>query len=628
MKDRVLKAYYGFTLTELLVVIAISIVLLGLLLVPVIKTLEANRMTAAYTNAQQNSRQAISMIRKDISEAMYVVDSGNNPMLLPVNGLVDANGSPIDKPVVLQYGVINLMMPKTEFYCKNPNHNSNYPRNFARGENYDSNSRELAMNECPYCHTDEYVTVVPKIPVEKSTTVVRYFLGLRDNGSDSSPLMTTVDSNIIDNWTVNNGCGWLPDSGNTKVEGDENALILYRAEFDPVSDNQLFPAEYRLSGLSEGSEEYQKRLAKRISDPNVFYHPDCCEAWAAISQNVGMLEGLDLAVALDSDYIDGYPCAVKNVVNFTPAAISGETPTANASSSYSQDDQTAPATTFKTKYTLLGSNIEVQCVRVNQANQRPVAKWVSKLNGNRKFADIFAIPNARLNDVGYIPGNSDLEFNVNNYMFNTYEVSDFNQEMAFVYDKDKGYIEFALNPVSWNNLNDNINQSNLLYYPELDIYSYKFNPYKNATIVPGSEDIRYYNAYWLDSNNYSFMELNYNYNDMYSNVDVVKYQRAPFSLGQLNYNQYKIDYEEGVIYWKPLLPNDTANGIYPVKFSDIPRVDSYKIQFNHKSDKITVSYLTNEVIDVNINMRMIWDPYKPARNGSINERVVVGNSLK
>jgi len=628
MNKKLFKSLYcnfkGFTLVELLVVITISVLLLGLLLIPIIKTLETNRMTAAYTSAQQSSRQAMLMIRKDASEAMYVADSVGTPALLPVNGLVDADGNPVDKPIVLQYGVINLIMPKTEFYCSNPSHNPNYPRVFPRGENYKTSGLELAINKCPSCNTDEFVSVVPKIPVEKSTTVVRYFLGLRDN----SDTMTVADANDLNSWVTKAGRGWLPNSDFNTVDGDENPLILYRVEFDPVSDDDLFPPEYSLDGLSSTSAEYQRRLHRRITDPNVFYHPDCYAAWASRVNTVGMVEGMDLAVALKDDYKDGNPMRVKSIVAFTPAAISNEIPVANSNSSYGSDSQGFPNTTFTTKYGLLGNALEVNCVRIDPRTQKPTDKWLLKqiTDSNGAYADIYKIGDPA--DINPDLSSATPIFNVNDYFYNNDTVGNLDQDMAFVYNKDKGIIDFSLNPVSWHGLDENIDQDKLLYYPELDVYSYKFMPYKYATVVPGSEDIEYYNAYWVNGSGNSFIDLGYNYTGLANNVSRVRYQRAPFSLGQLNYNQYKIDYEEGIIYWKPVLNHDVNNNIYPVKYADIPVFNSYKIQFNKSSDKLTVSYVTNEVIDVNLNIRMIYDSSMPGKSGIITERVIVGNSLK
>ncbi|MBO4547982.1 MAG: prepilin-type N-terminal cleavage/methylation domain-containing protein [Abditibacteriota bacterium] len=49
----------GFTLMELLVVLALSVILMALLLVPIYKTLENNRLTAASVNAQKSARDAM-----------------------------------------------------------------------------------------------------------------------------------------------------------------------------------------------------------------------------------------------------------------------------------------------------------------------------------------------------------------------------------------------------------------------------------------------------------------------------------------------------------------------------------------------------------------------------------------
>lgn len=611
---------YGFTLVEVLVVLAITIVLMGLLLIPIMKTLEANRMTAAFTNAQQNSRKAMEMIRKDISEAMYVADSSASPMLLPVNGLVDKNGNSVNKPVVMHYAVINLVMPKTEFYCSNPDHSSQYPRTFARGENYKTGGRELAKNACPYCGSEEFVSVTPKIPIEKGSTVVRYFLGLTDNES----IMTCSDANDIESWTVNSGMGWLPDSGTTNVEGDENPLILYRAEFDPASDDNLFPEEYSLEGLSEDSEEYKNILYRRMTDANVFYCDGCSEHWKSICENVGMLEGMDLALCSDDDYTEkGFPFRVKNSVSFSPASIAGEAPVMNSSTTYSEDNQGFPPSTFRTKYKLMNKNMEVDVVRTNPENGNPLMKWVMK-NNIGSYSYYGNIYKCNPDDINPDTSDSNLIFDVNNYMFANHSVTDFNQDMAFTCDKDKGIVDFAMNPDL-----DNISfsQDNLTYIPERDIYEYKFMPYKNATVVPGSESVVFYNAYWTDEYGKSISDLFYNYTQIKNHAEKVKYQRAPYSQGFLNFNQYLIDYEKGCIYWRPLVSHNWG-GVYPQSFDDIPEISSYKIQFNKVSDKVTVSYMTNEVIDVNVNMRAVWDTFKSPRSSVINERVIVGNSLK
>ncbi len=615
---------------ELLVVMGLSIILLGLLLIPIYKTLENNRLTAANVNAQKSARDAMARVKKDISEAIYVYDSGATPMLLPVNHLVDSQGEAVSKPVVLDNAVINLIMPKTEFYCSNPEHDASASRSFPRGDRYSEDGLELAMNECPSCHTSKYVKIVPKTPIEKGNLVVRYFLGLKHNVDEESNTSIMTADDLLDDplsWTVTDGEGWKPQSGWNKASGIDNSLILYRVEFDPY-DNSLFPEEYSLPEDRDADPElWDKVMQRRISDANIFYHPDVAEVWAERADTVGLVEAMDLAAAdKDKDYVDGYPFRVKATVAFVPAAIAGEAPAPDTGNEAVFDGQGFPASSYSTKYALLGKTLRIEVTRSDN-NMEPQRKWLLEVapNGSngvvREYASV-SDPNSALKDI----------FDVNDYMYGASRVvpqQDLQGEdigMAFAFNAENGKIEFGLTPKAGPELQDNLDPARLYYYPDIDVYGYKFLEYTNGSVVPGSETVSYYNAYFRNSNG-DIVDNGYvTYNDLEAHgVDSVYYQRAPYSLGQLTYNQYKMDYEKGIVYWKPLL-NHSAN-VFPELYIDIPTVN-YKLQFNKPSDKVTISYSTNEVIDVIMDMRMQYSHSFPPKSSAVSEKVVVGNALK
>ena len=621
----------AYTLMELLVVISIGAILMGLLLIPVYRTIQNNQVTAAIVSSQQSARIAVSKVKKDISEAVYVYDSSDAPMLLPVNGLVDSDGNDVTKPVVLQNGVLNLVMPKTQFYCSRPEHDPKVSRSFPRGDNYSNAGLELSINDCPSCKTDKYVSVIPVIPIEKGTTVVRYFLGLKHNfDEDTASDIMETDGDILDNafaWKTVAGEGWKPDARWNSVRGIENALVLYRVEFDPL-DDELFPSEYDLPAKrSDDPEKWDKVYHRRVADANVFYHPDVADVWAKRVETVGLADSMDLAIATKDDYVDGKPFRVISSVSIMPAAITGEAPDADKGNAALIDAQGFPAASFSTKYSLLGNILKVDIVRSDR-KQVPQKKWVLEVNPNNRYAMLksAASPNdlkAALTDV----------FDVSKYIYGTDNTVPYDDlagnatDMAVSYNFDSGKIEFALNPIGMPALNENIERNNLTYYPEIDVYGYKFLEYSEAHVVPGSEVVSYYNAYYKDGNGLDIAENHWStYADLESNgVGEVRYQRAPLSVGQLNYNQYKMDYDQGIIYWKPIISHSAQ--VFPELYMDIPSIN-YSIQFNKLNDKITVSYSTNEVIDIRMDMRMAFNPDFYPKSSIITEKVVVGNALR
>lgn len=173
----------GFTLVELLVVIAITIILLGLLLIPLVQGFRLTRQGQIQAQAQDTTRLAINQFTNDLKRAAYVFDSADRVIYLPVR---NGQGQVVNVP--LRYAVIDMVMPA----YGDPSQPSNDP------------TSDIPINP------DGSYNAEIAVPISPGRTVVRYFIGLMDN---SRPYFN-------------------PDEVRLAAATDpENYAILYRAEF-------------------------------------------------------------------------------------------------------------------------------------------------------------------------------------------------------------------------------------------------------------------------------------------------------------------------------------------------------------------------------------------------------------
>ena len=243
---RTIRKARAFTLVEILVVIALTGLLLALVLGPLVQGFRLTNRARAYSAAQEAMRYGIEQLRAELSQAAYVYDNTNAPIVLPLgpdannDGKPDANdardpimypiqnGNNNPRPTVL-YGKIDFVPSAT--------------RGAGDKTAIDPTTGKPLVGIDP--RTGETMGGSPvAIPGSPGNRVIRYFIGLRSNlTSKGEP---EYYRNVFE----------FPRTDSAS----QNLFILYRAEFDP-SDPDLIDQTQAYPNLAGG-----------FNDPNFFYN--------------------------------------------------------------------------------------------------------------------------------------------------------------------------------------------------------------------------------------------------------------------------------------------------------------------------------------------------------------------
>lgn len=575
----------GFTLMELLVVIAISALLLLIVMWPLIRSFELTRNAQAMVDAQDSVRTLMAQIRADVANAMFIYDNTNTPVMLPVRKL---DGS-VDTATMLRFAKLDIVPAKTIAHCDNPGHPVGEPRDFERE---DAEGHVAAAPNCPVCGSAN-VQIRPKLPVEQTRRVVRYFLALRWN----------------DPTAVN--FGWHTRNDNSKVPGEENKVVIYRVEFDP-RDDRLFSAA--------DSADPTQRLAKT----DFFYDPAdsiaggrCCDNWARIASTIGIAKYEDLVTA---QYVGNEPTIVTPTVRFGFMSVDNETMAGAYTTDATFGSPDSPPTVYRGKYGywIPGSSAAVYR---NDFTVAYSSQWVTNAGVTHQVVMKY------VNSGG--TWTSAPDFDITEYL-NTGRIvdavgGDGTVEMAFVLDNNKGVVDFGLTPARPDAAATSVSPVDpaVLNKRYHDVYSgvggpadpgsarrsdllTTFDPASpnylaNARVVPGSEKV-------------------FGPNMLFPGV-VVRYQRVPNGLGDPDINQYKIDYDTGQIEFSPVYDQDLPEGYGPIN------VD-YKVYLIRDGDSVKATYQTKSMVQVSVGMRLM-DPQSGKPNlVNVQDAIPVGNALR
>lgn len=297
----------GFTLIEILVVLALTVIVMGLIFGPLIKTFQITRQAETIIRAQDNARMALSQVTRDLSNAMYVYDNTRDPINFPV---LNSLGSPVIKQVL--YAKVDLVLPKMRGYC--PKNTAHTPGGIQRGEE--------AAPTCPVC--GELLELKPVEPLIPDTVIVRYFLGLKD---PTQPYYNGYNYKLAE------------------ADRQDNTYVLYRVEFKPF-DRLLFP------------DPSQANFNNNLSDPNFFYKSDpltdtapngrtFAANWRSICRPVVTLNDIDL-ITIEFD-ASGNPI-VTPTVKFAPTAVYNDPLVPTSGAKEQPENGEAPPTMYKASY--------------------------------------------------------------------------------------------------------------------------------------------------------------------------------------------------------------------------------------------------------------------------------------
>ncbi|MBI3910169.1 MAG: prepilin-type N-terminal cleavage/methylation domain-containing protein [Armatimonadetes bacterium] len=230
----------GFTLIEMLVVIVITIIVLGMVLVPLSQSLNLTGRARSMVSSQDSLRTAIRRMMRELSQAMIVFEpraitlwhysaytvSGDQPT--PVSTAVPV-------PYSVNDGMLVFALPKHRYYCTKFDHYL-----------LDTEVSPLAaIDTCVRAgHQGSPVELRPLQPLQPEPVWVAYFIGLKQPGYPAE--------SIFDPGTTPPGQPGNSDPHYVSplfvglTGGFDNQYVLYRVEIPTVEvigpDGKINPA--------------------------------------------------------------------------------------------------------------------------------------------------------------------------------------------------------------------------------------------------------------------------------------------------------------------------------------------------------------------------------------------------
>jgi len=347
----------GFTLIELLVVIAITAVLFFLLVRPLIESLRLTQRAQLQAAAQDSARKTLEIISRELSSAVYVFDNASHPFTLAPGTVPTASDS-------LFTNFLDLDIPNDPNAPTSPGttmvaHAFNAKLDFVPARRSMSGGLIDPTTGDPIAATQSgsgsatLNTTGLQFPLAPGTTIIRYFVGLKDptisyrNTAEKLGLNTTGNANNVDNTYVL----YRVQFPLYKKSTDANGEVTYSVNADllrpnattgkPELDDPDFFRYVSATDIDWLSPTHAAYGANGMARQN-----GRVDNWEKIAKPVITAPNIDLLVL--PRYADGTPIydanhvpssgsttdpvragdpatpTVKTSINFTPATVTGD----------------------------------------------------------------------------------------------------------------------------------------------------------------------------------------------------------------------------------------------------------------------------------------------------------------
>ncbi len=325
----------GFTLLELLVVLAITVILMGILFIPLSRSIEMVGRGTARVNGIDAVRNAQRRVGRELEQAMEVFDPRpiyawgfNNWTTLNQRGIPNVGAVP--EAYLLQNSVLSFRLPKHRYFCPEFNEYVT-PQDIdlvvPPPRPYDD---AVALDFHPR-HPGSPVELRPLVPLEPDSRVVAYFVALKDprlRMPVSGGPVTVGDTRppFYRNIALFGALG-NPDLDNPTL----NTYALFRVEFELNDPNFAnWDEDLNNNGTLDAGEDVDADGVLG-PNPNFFYDTRAanqpggngqpyCVNWLNLTQKIMDVQTADLVRWLET----GGKFVPHSLAQFTPTNLDDE----------------------------------------------------------------------------------------------------------------------------------------------------------------------------------------------------------------------------------------------------------------------------------------------------------------
>lgn len=614
------NTHYGvrraFTLIELLVVLALTAVLMLILFAPLSQSLDLTARANAKVAGQDNVREAMRRVVRDLSNAMEVYDpqtvaiygfnawTYKNKQFVPVTGAVP-------EAYLTRNTLIAFRLPKHRYYCTQADH-------YVTPQDIDAvyppprpSDDVIAMDTCPR-HPGSPAELRPLSPLEPDDRITTYFVGLKNPApaAGGSPLYENI---LLFRNTRNNAL---------------NTYALYRVEFDPRGVNVPGTAtDGNGNGLDDRYETFPLFAPGNASAPYFFYDATPVTVtvngssqtkpryqwWKDLTVSVMDAETSDVVRWVES----GGKAIPHSLVSFRPGP---------------SDDEVAQPNRNVGSFLVEGSALSSRFAPLEYIPDN--GHWTGvPADGTRPIPDTAQLaPELPVGSghgarIRILDGSNPLA------MTPVFDTQTATRNRLVSFDSMTGKVilgiprmeENAANPTLQESFSAPIDLNTFTTDLKLDTavfangmpsaFGSAVNRYGGVTrIVPGSESIQLIDTSGGVTQSLPFRRAGWSY----GNTNTGEFVAQP----DLAMDEYAIDYVTGIVTLSTQNPNEWVN-IGPGQSRQL--LIKYKIQTNQPTDVVRVSYLTRELASVHLGIVQYTRRRQEILPFEVSERVVIRN---